>query len=108
MMKSKNQKIQNIILKGIAIALVGMFTISPPAYAAESLPYESFKSQWELFWYGQSGSTIKEIEEVLNNSNKLYVYNEIQLRAFAEYVNKGNPGAPPDGRPRCNRCGNCT
>ena len=93
MMKSKNQKIQNIILKGIAIALVGMFTISPMAYAATSLDDNSIgTSFWDKLVNGTVGSTVEEIKNYFSTEGKttLYISNETQLRAFAQYVNEGN------------------
>ena len=93
MMKSKNQKIQNIILKGIAIALVGMFTISPMAYAATSIDDNSIgTSFWDKLVNGTVGSTVEEIKDYFSTEGKttLYISNETQLRAFAQYVNEGN------------------
>lgn len=93
MMKSKNQKIQNIILKGIAIALVGMFTISPMAYAATSLDDNSIgTSFWDKLVNGTVGSTVEEIKNYFSTEGKttLYISNETQLRAFAQYINEGN------------------
>lgn len=93
MMKSKNQKIQNIILKGIAIALVGMFTISPMAYAATSIDDNSIgTSFWDKLVNGTVGSAVEEIKDYFSTEGKttLYISNETQLRAFAQYVNEGN------------------
>ncbi len=93
MMKSKNQKIQNIILKGIAIVLVGMFTISPMAYAATSIDDNSIgTSFWDKLVNGTVGSTVEEIKDYFSTEGKttLYISNETQLRAFAQYVNEGN------------------
>lgn len=93
MMKSKNQKIQNIILKGIAIALVCMFTISPMAYAATSIDDNSIgTSFWDKLVNGTVGSTVEEIKDYFSTEGKttLYISNETQLRAFAQYVNEGN------------------
>lgn len=89
MMKSKNPKIQ-IFKNGIAILLVFMFLLSPIAYATTSLDDGYLEgSLLDKLIYGTVGSTAKEIEEYLERETTLYITNEIQLRALAEYVNNG-------------------
>ncbi len=89
MMKSKNPKIQ-IFRNGIAILLAFMFLLSPVAYATTSLDDGYLDSSFiDKLLYGTIGSTAKEIEEYLEKETTLYITNEIQLRAFAEYVNNG-------------------
>lgn len=92
MMKSKNPKIQRILMKGMAISLTAMLTFTPLAYAATSLDDSSLESSIiDKLLYGTVGSTVKEIEEYFQaEGQKLYIKNETQLRAFAEYVNNGN------------------
>ena len=91
MMKIQNQKIQTILVKGIATLLSIMFVGTPLAYASSSLDDNYLESSIiDRFIYGEVGSTVKSIEEYLKEHSTLYIYNEIQLRAFAEYVNLGN------------------
>lgn len=91
-MKSKNPKIQ-ILMKGITISLITMFTITPVVFAASNLDDSYLKgSIINKVLYGTVGSTVKEIEEYFSTDGNitLYIYNETQLRAFAEYVNSGH------------------
>ena len=89
-MKSKNPKIQ-ILKKGIATFMSAMLLVTPLAYATTSLDDIYLESSlWDKILYGTIGSTVKEIEEHLTSHTTLYITNEIQLRAFAEYVNNGN------------------
>ena len=89
-MKSKNPKIQ-IFRKGMAILLATMFMLSPIAYATTSLDDSYLEgSFFDKLLYGKIGSTVKEIEEYLQRRETLYIVNETQLRALAEYVNNGN------------------
>ena len=68
-----------------------MFVGTPLAYASSSLDDNYLESSIiDRFIYGEVGSTVKSIEEYLKEHSTLYIYNEIQLRAFAEYVNLGN------------------
>lgn len=90
-MKSKITKIQEILTKGITIALVGMFSFTPITFAATSLDDSYLEGSFlDKILYGTIGSTAKEIEEYLVGHTTLYISNEIQLRALAEYVNSGN------------------
>jgi len=91
-MKSKFKKIQKILMKGMSILLVSAITITPIAYATTSLDDSYLESSWfDKLLYGTVGSTAKEIEEYFNSGKPtLYITNETQLRAFAEYVNNGN------------------
>lgn len=89
-MKSKNKKIQNILMKGIAITMVTMFTATPMVFAANSSLDDSNISLWDKLIYGTVGSTAKEIEEYFEKCPVIYISNEIQLRALAEYVNNGH------------------
>ena len=89
-MKSKITKIQ-IFKKGIAIVLSAMFFITPITYAATTIDNSYLESSLlDQLLYGTAGSTVKEIEEYLESHATLYIQNETQLRAFAEYVNNGN------------------
>lgn len=89
-MKSKNKKIQNILMKGITIGLVTLFTATPMVFAASSSLDDSNISLWDKLIYGTVGSTAKEIEEYFEKCPVIYISNEIQLRALAEYVNNGH------------------
>lgn len=90
-MKSKITKIQKILMKGIAVLATGMMLASPMVYATTSLDDAYLESSWwEQVLYGKIGSTAKEIEEYLVDHTTLYITNETQLRALAEYVNSGN------------------
>lgn len=89
-MKSKVTKIQ-FFKKGMAILLVLMFLTTPVAYATTSLDDGYLEGSWlDKIIYGTVGSTAKEIEKYLKDHTTLYIANETQLRALAEYVNKGN------------------
>ena len=91
-MKSKNKKIQ-ILMKGMAIVLVMMFVLTPTAFATSSLDDSNLEGSFlDKILYGTIGSTVKEIEEYFSEEGRttLYITNEKQLRAFAEYVNQGN------------------
>lgn len=89
-MKSKNKKIQ-IFMKGIAIILVMMFALTPIVFATSSLDDNNLEGSFlDKLLYGTIGSTAKEIEEYLTNHTTLYISNERQLRALAEYVNNGH------------------
>ena len=90
-MKSKITKIQ-ILKKGMAILLVSMFMLTIIAYATSSLDNGYSRTTFlERAWYGAAGSTAIEIEEDFNSGRTtLYIENETQLRALAEYVNNGN------------------
>ena len=91
-MKSKNPKIQ-ILKKGIATCLSAMFMVTPLSYAATILDRDYLEATMlEKILYGTIGSTAQEIEEYLevNPHGTLYILNETQLRALAEYVNNGN------------------
>ena len=89
-MKSNKNKKQ-ILMKGITILLVALFILTPIGYATTSLDDSYLDgSFWEQLLYGTVGSTAKEIEEYLKTHTTLYIYNETQLRALAEYVNSGH------------------
>ena len=89
-MKSKITKIQ-ILKKGMAIMMIAMFLTTPITYATTSLDDSYLEgSILDKLLYGTIGSTAKEIEEWLKENETLYIVNETQLRAFAEYVNNGN------------------
>lgn len=91
-MKSKITKIQKVLMKGITVFIAGIMAITPIVYATTSLDDSYLESSWwEQLLYGTIGSTVKEIEEYFNlGKTTLYITNETQLRAFAEYVNNGN------------------
>lgn len=90
-MKSKNPK-KRILKKGLATCLSAMLLASPMVYATTSLDDSYLQSSWwEQILDGTIGSTVNKIEEHMNsNIGPLYITNETQLRAFAEYVNNGN------------------
>lgn len=90
-MKSKVTKIQKVLMKGIAAVATSVIFISPIAYATTSLDDNYLESSFlNQLLYGTIGSTVKEIEKYLKTETTLYIINETQLRAFAEYVNNGN------------------
>lgn len=91
-MKSKIKKMQTILMKGIAtIALVPMFLTMPIAYATSSLDDSYLQASLsDKLLYGTIGSTKREIEKYLVSHTTLFIKNETQLRAFAEYVNDGH------------------
>ena len=92
-MKSKITKIQNILMKGIAIIVSAMMTITPVSYAATSLNDNGdFNlSIIDQILYGKVGATAKEIEKYFAEGHTtLYISSEVQLRALAEYVNSGH------------------
>lgn len=87
-MKSKIKKIQRI-KKGIVLILMLAILLPSTLYAAENLTLQA-SSALEKLMYGEVGSQVKKIEEYFRSNTTLYLTNEIQLRAFAEYVNNGN------------------
>ena len=87
-MKSKIKKIQRI-KKGIVLILMLAILLPSTIYAAEGLTLQA-SSALEKLMYGEVGSQVKKIEEHFKSNTTLYLTNEIQLRAFAEYVNNGN------------------
>ena len=90
-MKSKNPKIQTILKKGIVVLMSAMLTLTPIVQATSSLDDNYLDSSWlDKLLYGSVGSTAKEIEEYFKSHTTLYITNETQLRALAEYVNNGN------------------
>ena len=69
MMKIQNQKIQTILVKGIATLLSIMFVGTPLAYASSSLDDNYLESSIiDRFIYGEVGSTVKSIEEYLKET----------------------------------------
>jgi len=91
-MKSKITRIQSFFKKGIVMIMASVYLLTPIASAAETMLDDNYlkSSFFERLWYGSVGSTVKEIEEYLENHTTLYIQNETQLRALAEYVNNGN------------------
>ena len=87
-MKSKNTKIQ-ILKKGILLILMLALVLPSSIYATASLTLQA-STAIEKLLYGEIGSVVNKIEEHFKSNTTLYIVNEIQLRAFAEYVNKGN------------------
>ena len=98
-MKSKITKIQNLLMKGIAIIISAMMSITPIAYAATNL---NDNGDFDLsiidqILYGKVGATAKEIEKYFAEGHTtLYISSEVQLRALAEYVNSAHPGQNKD------------
>ena len=79
-MKSKITKIQNILMKGIAIIVSAMMTITPVSYAATSLNDNGdFNlSIIDQILYGKVGATAKEIEKYFAEGHtKLYKSSEV-------------------------------
>ena len=98
-MKSKITKIQNILMKGIAIIVSAMMTVTPVSYAATSLNDNGdFNlSIIDQILYGKVGATAKEIEKYFAEGHTtLYISSEVQLRALAEYVNSAHKDTPTD------------
>ncbi len=90
-MKSKNPKIQTILTKGIVVLMSAMLTATPIVQATSSLDDSYLDTSWvDKLLYGSVGSTAKEIEEYLKGHDTLYITDETQLRALAEFVNNGN------------------
>ena len=87
-MKSKITKIQRI-KKGIVLILMLAILLPSTIYAVEGLTLQA-SSALEKLMYGEIGSQVRKIEEHFKSNTTLYLTNEIQLRAFAEYVNNGN------------------
>lgn len=88
-MKSKTKKMQAILMKGVLIALSLIFISSSFTYAVEGLTLQA-STALEILMYGEVGSAVRKIEEHFKSKTTLYIVNEIQLRALAEYVNAGN------------------
>jgi len=91
-MKSKITRIQSFFKKGIVMIMASVYLLTPIASAAETMLDDNYlkSSFFERLWYGSVGSTVKEIEEYLENHTTLYIQNETQLRALAKYVNNEN------------------
>ena len=91
-MKSKITKIQKILMKGIAFFISAVMTVTPIVYATSSLDDSGSQTSFiEQLLYGKVGVTAKEIEKYFASGHTtLYISDEIQLRALAEYVNSGN------------------
>ena len=92
-MKSKITKIQNLFMKGIAIIVSSMLTLTPVAYASTSLDdnNSSIHNIINTILHGTVGNTVEAIKNHFDSGNAvLVINNEQQLRAFAEYVNMGN------------------
>lgn len=87
-MKSKNQKIQ-ILKKGILLILTLAILLPSSIYATQSLTLQE-STALEKLMYGEVGSVVRKIEEHFKSNTTLYIVNEIQLRALAEYVNSGS------------------
>lgn len=87
-MKSKNPKIQ-ILKKGILLVLTLAIMLPSGIYATEGLTLQE-STAIEKLMYGEIGSVVRKIEEHFKSNTTLYIVNEIQLRALAEYVNTGN------------------
>lgn len=87
-MKSKNTKIQ-ILKKGILLILMLALILPSTIYATVNLTLQD-STALEKLMYGEVGSVVRKIEEHFKSNTTLYIVNEIQLRAFAEFVNKGN------------------
>lgn len=88
-MKSKTKKMQTILMKGVLIALSLIFISSSFTYAVEGLTLQA-STALEILMYGEVGSAVRKMEEHFKSKTTLYIVNEIQLRALAEYVNAGN------------------
>lgn len=88
-MKSKNPKIQNILKKGILLVLTLAIMLPSCIYATEGLTLQE-STALEKLMYGEIGSVVRKIEEHFKSNTTLYIVNETQLRALAEYVNAGN------------------
>lgn len=87
-MKSKITKIQ-ILKKGILLILMLAILLPSSIYAVEGLTLQE-STALEKLMYGEIGSVVKKIEEHFKSNTTLYIVNETQLRALAEYVNSGN------------------
>lgn len=87
-MKSKNPKIQ-ILKRGILIMLILAMILPSSIYAVEGLTLQA-STTFEKLMYGEIGSIVRKIEEHFKSNTTLYIVNENQLRALAEYVNNGN------------------
>lgn len=87
-MKSKITKIQ-ILKKGILLILMLAILLPSSIYAVEGLTLQE-STTLEKLMYGEIGSVVKKIEEHFKSNTTLYIVNETQLRALAEYVNSGN------------------
>lgn len=87
-MKSKNPKIQ-ILKKGILLVLALAIILPSSIYATEGLTLQE-STALEKLMYGEIGSVVRKIEEHFKSNTTLYIVNETQLRALAEYVNSGN------------------
>ena len=96
-MKSKITKIQNLFMKGIAIIVSAVMSITPVVYATTNLDDNGdFNlSIIDQILYGNVGATAKEIEKYFAEGHTtLYISSEIQLRALAEYVNSAHKDTP--------------
>ena len=96
-MKSKITKIQNLFMKGIAIIVSAVMSITPVVYATTNLDDNGdFNlSIIDQILYGKVGATAKEIEKYFAEGHTtLYISSEIQLRALAEYVNSAHKDTP--------------
>lgn len=88
-MKSKITKIQKILMKGMLLILMLAILLPSSIYAVEGLTLQE-STTLEKIMYGEIGSVVKKIEEHFKSNTTLYIVNETQLRALAEYVNSGN------------------
>lgn len=88
-MKSKVKKMQIVLIKGVLIALSLIFVSSSFAYALDGLTLQE-STALEILMYGEVGSAARKIEEHFKSKTTLYIVNEVQLRALAEYVNAGH------------------
>lgn len=98
-MKSKITKIQNLFMKGIAIIVSAVMSITPVVYATTNLDDNGdFNlSIIDQILYGKVGATAKEIEKYFAEGHTtLYISSEVQLRALAEYVNSAHKDTPTD------------
>lgn len=89
-MKSKVTKIQ-ILKKGILLVLALAVMLPTVTYATtvSGLTLQE-STALEKLMYGEIGSVVRKIEEHFKSNTTLYIVNETQLRALAEYVNNGN------------------
>lgn len=88
-MKSKITKIQTNLVKGVLLLTAIIMLIPLNVYSSVSLTLQD-STALEKLMYGEIGSVVKKIEEHFKLYTTLYIVNETQLRALAEYVNNGS------------------